>query len=378
MACAYDRIRRLSRAGLDVAHFLDEAGAALGPAVPNGTPHLDGPTWYTLDPESLLITSSYGGEGCDLDTTAVMRWEYLDEDVNKYDEALRHPRGVQTLHEATDGEPERSRIYREYMASAGMAQEMLVALRAHTGEFWGALRMNRTFGQPEFDSTEIDFMATVSSHLAEGVRRGLLVGEATDPDLPDAPGLVVLDRHGEVESFSSEARRWLDVLPSETRDGLPPAVAAVAAAAMDGFGGDTPADGTTAHLRSTDGRWVCVHGTALSLDGVTRAAVIVEPARPDRITPLLMAIYGLTAREREVTRLVLHGGSTAQLATELGVSPLTVQQHLKRIFDKVGVHSRRELVATLFYDNFDPRVADNTRRAPLGKPIRGGPLRDQP
>lgn len=128
-ACACDRIRRLSHGGLDVARFLDEASAALAPAVPNGTDHLKFPYWYTLDPESQLITSDYGGESCDLDTSAVMRWEYLDDDFNKYDEVIRHPRGVQTLHEVTGGEPERSRIYREYMAAEGLAQEMLVALR---------------------------------------------------------------------------------------------------------------------------------------------------------------------------------------------------------------------------------------------------------
>ena len=117
-ARAHDRIREASRAGLDVAGFLDEASSALASAVPNEN-ELRRPYWYTLDPESRLITSDYGGEGCELDTSEVMRWEYLDDDVNKYSEVLSHPRGVQTLHEVTGGKPERSRIYREYMAVKG-------------------------------------------------------------------------------------------------------------------------------------------------------------------------------------------------------------------------------------------------------------------
>jgi DNA-binding CsgD family transcriptional regulator len=57
--------------------------------------------------------------------------------------------------------------------------------------------------------------------------------------------------------------------------------------------------------------------------------VIVEPAHPNRIFPLPMSAYGLTEREKDVTRLVLQGDSTSQIAAELVVSPRTVQQHLK-------------------------------------------------
>ncbi|MDQ6779386.1 MAG: LuxR C-terminal-related transcriptional regulator [Actinomycetota bacterium] len=49
--------------------------------------------------------------------------------------------------------------------------------------------------------------------------------------------------------------------------------------------------------------------------------MIVEPAHPARIAPLLMAAYGLTEREQEVTRLVLQGNSTTQIAARLPVSP---------------------------------------------------------
>jgi DNA-binding CsgD family transcriptional regulator len=78
-------------------------------------------------------------------------------------------------------------------------------------------------------------------------------------------------------------------------------------------------------------------------------AVIVEPAHPARIYPLLMSAYGLTERERDITRLVLQGNSTVQVAAQLVVSAHTVQQHLKNVFDKTGVRSRRDLVAKVFF-----------------------------
>jgi DNA-binding CsgD family transcriptional regulator len=87
-----------------------------------------------------------------------------------------------------------------------------------------------------------------------------------------------------------------------------------------------------------------------------------------------MSVYGLTEREQDVTRLVLQGNSTAEIAERLVVSTHTVQQHLKRVFGKTGVRRRRDLVGRVLFAQYEPRLRDNEARAARDRPPRGGPF----
>jgi DNA-binding CsgD family transcriptional regulator len=261
----------------------------------------------------------------------------------------------------------------------GGDQEMIAALRTG-GAVWGAVGLYRAPGERMFDSEEKTFLRAIGPDLATGARTGLLVGEVRDPQWPDSPGLVVLSEDGEVESTTPGVERWLSDLPDGDLDAgrLPSAVHAVAGRALrTAESHDDPGEVALARVLSRSGTWVVLHGTSLVASGSRRAAVIVEPAHPVRITPLLMSAYRLTEREQEVTRLVLRGHSTAEIAERLSVSPHTVQEHLKKIFEKTGVRSRRELVGKVFFAHYEPRFRDNENRALQGDPLRGEPFPDR-
>jgi DNA-binding CsgD family transcriptional regulator len=85
------------------------------------------------------------------------------------------------------------------------------------------------------------------------------------------------------------------------------------------------------------------------MEGIANAiAVSVHSATAEDILALVARAHGLSVRERELVALVLEGLSTRDLAERMFISRYTVQDHLKSVFDKLGVHSRRELVTGMF------------------------------
>jgi DNA-binding CsgD family transcriptional regulator len=64
----------------------------------------------------------------------------------------------------------------------------------------------------------------------------------------------------------------------------------------------------------------------------------------------LEVVTPLTGREFDVALLAAQGRSNREVADELYLSPRTVENHLQRIYTKLGVRGRRDLPAALGVD----------------------------
>ncbi len=94
--------------------------------------------------------------------------------------------------------------------------------------------------------------------------------------------------------------------------------------------------------------------------------VILEEAAPAEVAPVIMSAYGLTDREKTICGLVCQGLPTRQIADRLHLTTDTVQDHLKSVFDRTGVHSRGELVATILQRDYLPRAIAGDRLSRSG------------
>jgi DNA-binding CsgD family transcriptional regulator len=369
-ARAEDKITRLSKQGLDMVAFW----RACTPVLADAVPHYVAPCCFTIDPASGLVTSHFQ-EGMREFPAEWIAMLYAEDDVNQLVDVAHSPSGISTLYEATGGDPSSSPHWHANI-TYGADQEMMAALRTRSLDVWGALGLYRQPDRPLFDADEQAFLAAISPLMADAVRRALLIGESTDPEAPDAPGMIVLGPGWHPESMSPGVEEWLRDLPDGNwaASRLPTAVLAVAGrAARSATTAGDPADVAVARLLTRLGRWVVLHGVPLAAIDSQRVAVIVESAHPSRIAPLLMSAYGLTQREQQLTRLILQGFSTIEIADRLVISVHTVQSHLRNVFTKTGVRTRRDLVTKIFFAHYEPRLRDNEQRTATNRPLRGGP-----
>lgn len=296
--------------------------------------------WPRTDPASALATSGIA----DFDLwQEVPRIAALEEhgDVTSKPRLVVGARASASLHAATGGDLARSTRWRECMAPYGVGDELMTVCRDRHG-CWGSVELMRDRGDRPFDERDVAYLDELSPLLGRLLRRSSpYASRGGADDAPLAPATVIFDAALAPASWTASYRAWLAELGM-----LPPAVFELAARVL------TPVEDSvglpaTVRLRTPAGRWATLEAALLEGEAGGDVAVTIREASAAEIFDLLCMTYDLTRRERQLAALVLDGLATKQLAQALCISPYTVQDHLKAVFAKTGLRSRRELAAHL-------------------------------
>jgi DNA-binding CsgD family transcriptional regulator len=332
------------RADLGAAELPHEVLRRLRMLVP-----ADAAFFATVDPVTLLFTSAVTDEPLGSATAHFIDNEFGRADVNKFAALAADTRRVNSLDRATTGNRPASPRYREIMAPLSLGDELRAAL-VSAGRCWGVMCLHREDAPSGFTDRELRLVARLAPHLAEGLRRAILVEQAIADPAAEGPGIVLLDDDLGVVSSNSAGEFWLDELRfgrHRRAEELPLAVHAVAVQAAFGPRDQPPATAPRVRLQTAKGQWLVVHASRLRGAARPQTAIVVEPAAPSELASLILDAHGITPAQSRVAALVLQGRSTRQIVNELSISADTVQEHLGAVFDKFGVGSRRELVAAL-------------------------------
>lgn len=292
-----------------------------------------GACWHLTDPLTGLF--SWTGHRGELpgDFQRALENELGERDVAKYAELAGRRAPVARLVAETGGEPRRSPRYRRMLAPDGFGDELRLAFVDPFGR-WGSLGL---FSEREFGADDEALAASLVAPVARALRDAAARTAPAPGDGEEAPGVLLLDGADRVRSRDAVAER---LLGGRARSGELPGVVHVLAARARAAAG-----AVSGRTLGADGRWLTLDATPL-LDEPDAVAIVLRPATAPSLLPLRLRAAGLTAREREIALALLRGDDTGTIAASLHLSPWTVQDHLKAIFAKTGVRSRRAFVAT--------------------------------
>jgi DNA-binding CsgD family transcriptional regulator len=331
-------IAALAASGMGLAELYAAALAVVQQEVP-----FEQGCWAGVDPASLVMTSIANWRDWGVTEEYAARFaetEYAGQEPNRFAELSRRPRPVARISDAPHREVVRSVRINDILRPLGLEHELRAAFRVDEA-CWGVGSLFREPGR-DFSDREVEFLAGVTATLAAASRIAVRAEHAGRPDA-GGPVIVIAGLHGELRAATAAAASWL----AEVEDAAPGrftmtlhSVVAQAHALKSGT--------AKARMRDARNNWVVLQASRLITgDDDQQMVVTVEPATTYDLTTLLLAAYGVTARERDVCLEVLSGNPTADIARHLYISPHTVHDHLKSLFGKVGVGSRGELVARL-------------------------------
>jgi DNA-binding CsgD family transcriptional regulator len=335
-----EKIQRLSRSSLDDDSVQREAIAELQRVI-----GFDRWCLPKADPETLLPGVGIAEHDYGPGLPRALELEYSGADFAAKHDVARTPRLASTLVAETHGDLARSPRWDEVLRPVGIGDIAAVACRDLSG-CWGWIEAYRDASERPFTDEDLDLLAAAAHAMAVVLRRSVGGVRREAPDPRDPPGVLVLDRDLSPVSRTEAATRWIAALPLAdlfaTWGMLPAAIYPAATLARRG-------ELVRAHatLPVDDGRWVRIEAAPLDGERDGDIAVTIRAAAPTETFNLACRAHGLTARETAVVAGLTAGAGTRDVARALHLSEWTVQDHLKSVFAKLDVHSRREALARL-------------------------------
>ncbi|MGG4495416.1 LuxR C-terminal-related transcriptional regulator [Brevibacillus reuszeri] len=314
---------------------------------------IDAACCSAVDPQTLLSTGAVTEDGVEAIHHRLFENEYLSDDFNRYTQLAASSEPVAVLSQATGGELVRSARYLDVLYPAGFTDELRAALK-YDGACWGYLTLFRKGDQSFFNEEERELIASIGPLIAYHLRKTSLSLPADEHEwINDGPGIAVLSAALQVLSANAIAEQWLILLrkwESIDEQTLPRPIRAVCSRALSEH--SSPSGQTSMAkvcIRMPDGPYLALQASLMHVESdIIHIAVWFEPAKPADMLPLVSEAYGLSEREKQILEGLVRGFSTKELANTYHISAYTVQDHLKSIFVKTGVTSRRELIWQLF------------------------------
>jgi DNA-binding CsgD family transcriptional regulator len=289
------------------------------------------------DPATGLLACSIKSQEPPCSDEEIVLHELAGPDVNQFADLARRADPVGSLWLDTDGHPETCHRFADFLAPRlGVIDELRIAFTGG-GLLWAGLAMHRDRGEAPFSLSDREVLRRLIPTVVDGLRHSLFHGapvEGNDSWI-EAPAVIMVTAAG--FEASSAGLAAIDDLGGLDHGDLPTSMLSVVGSVRSG------APAAMVRTRDATGRWVTIRAAPMS-DGTT-VVLSVTATSAVELFPLATGAFGLTRREQEVADLVLQGASTAAIAKALVLSPHTVQDHLKSIFRKFGVASRRDLVA---------------------------------
>ncbi|MGQ8875140.1 helix-turn-helix transcriptional regulator [Paenibacillus sp. TSA_86.1] len=318
----------------------------------------------TVDPATLLSTGAVTEDGIEAIHDQLFFNEYMEEDLHKYADLIQSGQYAAILHASVQSRPDISSRYTHILLPAGFGDELRTVF-VNNNACWGYLTLYRKQDKPAFSEEERLLVQHWTSSIAFMLRTTrLMLMEELKGGSPREPGIVLLQASLEPVMQNAAARYWLSELrrlEQVEAAVLPRPVRAVSSHLLQSIAMKTASEmpaseGTLSKVcvQLTDGRYVMLQASVMEqmeyserneLAGKAfHIAVWLEQAMPQDLLPLLSESYALSARERELLGYVLRSFSSKEIATAMHISTYTVQDHLKSIFAKTKVSSRRELI----------------------------------